>query len=106
MQNATKAMSTFGPSFDEARDGERLYEQMARVLKYMLDAARKGHWLTVEQIAAGLEWQYGCKFPDTSVSAQLRHLRKDRFGAWDVRRRWREDLHISEYRIYGNNIPD
>lgn len=93
-------MSTFGPSFDGARDGERLRQQRGRILEYMLEVAALDQWVTVERISDDLEAQYRFRFPEPSVSAQLRHLRKQEFGSWDVRKRWCGDRRISEYRIY------
>lgn len=64
-------MSKFnGPDYLAARDDERLSNQTKRVFDCMKD----GQWRTLFEIAEIAE------APQASVSAQLRHLRKDRFG--------------------------
>jgi len=84
-------MSTFGPSFEEKHDGERINEQRARILALMLD----GEWRTLTEIEARTT------DPQASISAQLRHLRKDRFGAYTVERRTKGDRKngLYEYRL-------
>lgn len=64
-----------GPSLTEA-DHARLSGQMAAIVALMRD----GEWRTLQQIsdATGA--------PHASVSAQLRHLRKKRFGGHTVDR--------------------
>lgn len=84
-------MGTFGPAFNQAADGERLSQQLERVRGLMLD----GTWRTLKEIAAAT------KDPQASISAQLRHLRKERFGAYVVERRRRQEAErgIHEYRV-------
>lgn len=84
-------MSTFGPAFVEKHDGERINEQRARILALMND----GQWRTLAEI----ETKTGD--PQASISAQLRHLRKDRFGAYIVERQARGDRKngLYEYRV-------
>lgn len=70
------------PRFDGAdyvpeRDDPRLTSQLGRIKSLMLD----GEWrtlATIESITGD---------PPASISAQLRHLRKPRFGAYNVERR-------------------
>lgn len=69
------------PVFDGAdltpSDHVRLSRQMARVKARMSD----GRWITLKTLA------YDCGAPEASVSAQLRHLRKPRFGGHTIERR-------------------
>lgn len=66
-----------GPAYDHQRDVVRLCAQMQRVFDLMQD----GEWRSLGQIAATTG------DPEASVSAQLRHLRKPRFGKHTVERR-------------------
>lgn len=68
-----------GPDYDPGHDNTRLLKQHERVR----EAMRDGHWRTLEEIAA-LTGD-----PPASISAQLRHLRKERFGSWTVNKRTR-----------------
>ena len=78
-----------GPEYDPARDRERLTSQHIRIRDLMLD----GRWRTIRQIAQAT----GDK-SESSVSAQLRHLRKPRFGSYTVERRHLGDG-LYEYRV-------
>lgn len=81
-----------GPEYQPERDHERLTGQMADIYALMQD----GRWRTLQSIAANTG------HPEASVSAQLRHLRKPRFGSHVIERR-----HIArglfEYRIGGEH---
>lgn len=66
-----------GPAYNHALDGARLNKQHYGIRSYMAD----GHWRTLREISETLD------FPEASVSAQLRHLRKSRFGGHTVNRR-------------------
>lgn len=70
-----------GADFDAPRDGARLTNQLHRVRDLMLD----GQWRTLDEISVATG------DPHASVSAQLRHLRKPRFGAWTVLRKYLRD---------------
>jgi hypothetical protein len=73
---------------------------MNRVRNHLLASAILNRWETLEEICAALERLYpGERFPEASISAQIRHLRKPRFGGYDVQRQWKKDIRISEYRI-------
>jgi hypothetical protein len=74
-------MSTFGPSFDDRLDGSRLMDQMKRILNLMLAMSKEDKWVTLEDIEMVLD------YPQASISAQLRHLRKARFGGYQVLKR-------------------
>jgi hypothetical protein len=65
-----------GETFDPVRDAARLTAQLDAVRELMKD----GQWRTLQQIAAAVG------APEASVSARLRDLRKERFGAWTVER--------------------
>ena len=60
-----------------ARDDARLLGQLAAVRGLMFD----GLWRTLAMISAGVG------YPEASVSARLRDLRKARFGGYTVERR-------------------
>jgi hypothetical protein len=63
-----------GPAYVPAVDGERLTKQHEVIRDFMLD----GQWHTLPEIEAATG------FPQASISAQLRHLRKERFGAFTI----------------------
>lgn len=77
-----------GADYRPGRDDERLNGQIERVYALMKD----GRWRTLSQIAAT------CGDPEASVSAQLRHLRKPRFGGHTVDRRY-VGAGLYEYRL-------
>lgn len=72
-------MPTLGPAYDPNIDKERLRKQHETIRNYMLD----GCWRTLHEISEAL------KYPESSVSAQLRHLRKKQFGSYIVNKRRR-----------------
>ncbi len=87
---------TQGPDFnglDYVRelDHPRLARQHERIRDLMLD----GVWRTLDEIATATG------DPAASVSAQLRHLRKARFGGWVIEKRPRVDRArgLYEYRM-------
>ncbi len=84
--------ATHGPDFDEELDGERINTQLDRVRNYMLPLPE---WRTLAEISRVTG------DPPASVSAQLRHLRKARFGAFMVVKRRRGDpgSGLWEYRV-------
>ena len=70
-------------------NGERMPTQLEVVRSVMLLAAQFDSWMTLEELARKT------KFPETSISAQLRHLRKEKHGGYQVekrRREWEEAL--------------
>jgi len=73
---------TFGPDYDWLIDGPRVKRQMDVIKDVML---RRRSWATLREISIATG------YPESSVSAQLRHLRKSRFGSYDVRKRRRSD---------------
>jgi hypothetical protein len=80
-----------GPCFDPAFDQDRLSKQLGRVF----DTMRDGGWRTLQEIADATG------DPQASISAQLRHLRKPRFGGYTVekRRRGLPEHGLYEYRM-------
>ena len=80
-----------GPSYDDQADKARLTGQLARIFLLMKD----GEWRTLDEIAGAVG------APAASVSAQLRHLRKPRFGGHTVekQRRGDRDNGLFEYRV-------
>ena len=81
-------MSTFGPAYEKALDETRVLDQMGRIKAFMLDGA----WSTLREISAVTH------APESSVSAQLRHCRKPRFGGFTVEKR-RRTTGTWEYRL-------
>lgn len=83
-----------GPAYDPEEDCARLTGQIKRIFSLMQD----GTWRTLSDIneATG--------DPESSISAQLRHMRKPRFGSHEVTRRARgERKHgLWEYRLQIN----
>ena len=77
-----------GPTFDPALDADRLSTQCGRVYDTMSD----GKWRTLAEISA-----VTCD-PEASISAQLRHLRKPKFGGYTILRR-AIDKGLCEYRL-------
>lgn len=77
-----------GPEYVPARDQARLAGQILRVFNLMRD----GRFRTLREIAQATG------DPESSISAQLRHLRKPRFGAHTVNRR-HVDNGLFEYQL-------
>lgn len=82
-----------GPVYEPRFDLARLTGQIERVHGFMAD----GGWHTLAEIEAATG------DPAASVSAQLRHLRKARFGSHTVEKRPRGDREhgLWEYRMTG-----
>ena len=80
-----------GPVYQRKFDFSRLTGQIKRVHECMAD----GHWRTLTEIADATG------DPAASVSAQLRHLRKTRFGGFGIENRARGDRSrgLFEYRL-------
>lgn len=80
-----------GSDYQPARDDVRLTGQLLRIWSVVCDGA----WRTLDQIAAATG------DPQASISAQLRHLRKPRFGAHKVEREHVKDG-LYRYRVIPN----
>jgi hypothetical protein len=84
-----------GSDYVPELDNERLGKQMKRVFLAMMD----GRWRTlseVEKITGD---------PQASISAQLRHMRKPKFGSHTIEKRTRGERQrgLFEYRLILNN---
>jgi hypothetical protein len=82
-----------GADYDRSRDDARLTGQILRVWNCVSD----GKWKTLRQIAQ----ETGD--PEASISAQLRHLRKPRFGGYTVEREY-IDNGLYKYRLIPKEI--
>lgn len=77
-----------GYDYSPVRDDVRLSKQLDR----LVNAVRNGQWTTLDALAETTG------DPPASISAQLRHLRKKRFGGHTVEKRYvGEGLY--EYRV-------
>ena len=86
-------MSVYKKMFDGAdyqpnRDDKRLSRQIDRVFACMKD----GKWRTLGEIAVIT------RDPEASISAQLRHLKKAKFGGHTLHRNYRNDG-LYEYQV-------
>ena len=83
-----------GDEYDPKRDDARLTGQIERVFGLMKD----GRWRTLGEIEAATG------DPQASISAQLRHLRKQRFGGHAVEKQSRGERErgLFEYRLIVN----
>lgn len=86
-------MSTFGPAYDRNLDEPALADQRNRIREFMLNAGHAGYWVTLAEI------HEHTGYPEASISAQLRHLRKERFGGYEVQKRRRAEQRVWEYRL-------
>jgi biotin operon repressor len=107
-------MNTFGPAFDLALDGGRVATQMEVIRDVLLSAAECAEVAAVRMMRAGMPPEDGgwmtlrelgelTGYGEASISAQIRHLRKEQFGGFLVakRRRGMEARGVWEYRILG-----
>lgn len=80
-----------GSDYQQEFDFIRLTGQVRRIRDLMLD----GQWRTLSEIEAKTS------DPAASISAQLRNLRKQRFGGYIIekRRRGNRDSGLFEYRL-------
>ena len=83
----------FGPVYDEKADSDRIKRQHAMIRSFMLNASSRGIWKSLGEIEEAL------KYPQASISAQLRHLRKKRFGSYRVLKKRRDDKGQWEYLV-------
>ena len=81
-------MKFIGPEYKKADDQKRLKNQHNAIKELMLD----GVWRTLLEISRATGHR------EASVSAQLRHLRKPRFGGYLVDRRHVESG-LYQYRV-------
>ncbi len=91
------AMSkTFGPAYVEELDGKRIKKQHETIRDFLLE---NNAWWTLAEISERLN------YPEASISAQLRHLRKERFGSYIVEKK-RRTQGTWEYRIKQPKIKE
>ena len=92
--NMQEEMRFNGPCYDPKHDQRRLTGQLLRVY----DATKDGGWNTLDEI------HNKTNDPHASISAQLRHLRKERFGSHSVEKRARGHRGdgLWEYRVVVN----
>ena len=72
---------TYGPAYDKKIDGKRINNQMEKIKQYMLGCEG---WKTLFEI------EQSTGYSQASISAQLRHLRKKKFGEYNVSKKRRE----------------
>jgi len=84
-----------GPAYDPEHDRRRLTGQIHRVHFALEMASWKDQWLTLGEL------RHRTGDPEASISAQLRHLRKPRFGSHVIEKRRRGDAGngLWEYRM-------
>lgn len=80
-----------GSDYNRKYDDTRLTGQLHRIFTLMKD----GSWRTLQEIALATG------DPQASISAQLRHLRKPRFGSFTVHKRSRGERSrgLYEYKV-------
>lgn len=85
-----------GSDYDPKIDQPRLQHQHERIRDLMLD----GEWRTLAEI------EIYTAYPQSSISAQLRHLRKPKFGGYRVFKRRREPwAGLFEYQVKLPEMP-
>ena len=67
-----------GSDYVHKRDGIRLTGQLERVF----DVMKSGEWITLRQLSDR------ARCPEASASAQMRNLRKERFGGFEVEKKY------------------
>jgi len=78
-----------GAEYDSSLDKVRLSGQLEKIYELMRD----GRWRTVATVA------HVTGYPENSIQAQLRNLRKDRFGGYLVEKRRVTPNGLYEYRV-------
>ncbi len=84
------------PDFDGAEyESEKDHARLCGQIKRVFDCMQDGEWRTLDDIANATG------DPHASISAQLRNLRKDKFGAYEVvkRPRGNRESGLFEYRL-------
>jgi hypothetical protein len=91
----TTTMTTNNPNFFDGVDytHSKDYERLSGQLKEIYGLMSDGQWRTVEKI------EKSTGYPANSIQAQLRNLRKERFGAYLVERRRITESGLYEYRV-------
>ena len=83
-----------GSDYKSKHDKNRLKGQILRVF----NAVKLGGWFTLDEL------HHITNDPHASISAQLRHLRKEKFGSYNIEKRPRGDRSngLWEYRLWGS----
>ena len=84
--------STYGPAYIPDRDEGRLKAQLYAIWNYIKDQ----HWFTLAEI----EGELG--YPQASISAQIRHLRKPKFGGHRIIKKY-IDSGLWMYALHDNH---
>lgn len=85
-----------GSDYDPAIDDGRLSGQIGRVYEVMKD----GKWRTLDELQFAIADRFRVHDPHASLSAQLRHLRRPRWGNHTIEKRRRDtDSGLFEYRL-------
>jgi|ERR1700722_8362888 len=79
-------------TFNAKLDGERLGKQLGRVRTWMLMWGATGSWFTLQEISRAIF------FPEASISARLRDLRRMGYQV-DKRRRGNPKAGLFEYQV-------
>ena len=82
-----------GETYDPPKDHKRLTKQLERVQQAVSD----GRWYTLSELSSITG------DPEGSISARLRDLRKEKFGAFDIRKQRRGNQFA--YRCRGKQTP-
>jgi len=82
MKDAYSGAHFDGPTYNPSFDHIRLTGMLHRVFEAMSD----GNWHRLSELAAH------CKGSESSISARIRDLRKDKFGAFQVDRKRHEKV--------------
>lgn len=72
-----------GETYEPSRDKARLTGQLKAVYNVMSD----GEWRSLIQISQLAGIKLNKYVPDSSASARLRDLRKDKFGGYEIERK-------------------
>ena len=83
-------MNTYGSDYCPILDGPRIKNQHKRIRDLMLD----GVWRTYQEI------NKITGDPENSIGSQLRHLRKDQFGGYQVIKRRRKGAGTREFAVF------
>lgn len=90
-----------GAVYDKDRDKDRLIKQMQAIRDFMVGTAC---WWTVQELESQLTSMHNMPFPQNSIQAQIRNLKKPEGGAYIVEKRRRknqqgEETNLWEFRM-------
>lgn len=84
-----------GETYDSSRDRVRLKNQLSVVKLYMMS----GLWWTLAELAKATD------YPESSISARIRDLRKEKFGGYTINRK-RVSGGTYAYRMVGGVVSE